>query len=137
MKDFDEARAARAATERTFKIGGIDFTYRQSVAPEVLIHWNEAVTEVTKLDERGWLNLFDETIVALLEPGQEQQWRDLRATNAADPLNIADIREVLKWLIEQATGRPTGEPSGSSAGSATTVTALKDVSSPPAEASTA
>lgn len=132
MKDFDAARKQRETTERSFTIGGQEFTYRAAVAPEALIDWNEAATGAKKLTEREWLELFDATIVLILDEGQEETWKTVRNPRAEHPLNLEDIREVLAWLIEQATGRPTGEPSGSSSGSSTTETESKDESSSPA-----
>lgn len=129
MKNFDEARQLRKAAPREFQIGGKQFVARASVSPEAIVDWNEAVSGGTDhLNEREWLALFDATVIAILEPGQEATWRELRSPTADDPLNISDIREVLQWLIEQATGRPTGEPSGSPTGSPQTETALKAVS---------
>lgn len=130
MKDFDQERRQRHETDRRILIGGREFTYKASVAPEIVLRWNKAATgELGELTEEDWLKLFDDTTVALLDDGQEDSWREIRDPNGHDPLNLGDMRAVLTYLMEQATGRPTGEPSGSSPGSPTTATSSKDESS--------
>lgn len=136
MQDFDKERDARASSDRRIKIGGREFGYRAAVAPEAILSWNDAVTGKTELDENGWLELFDRTILAILDPGQDDAWREVRAADRDHPLNLDDIKAVLHFLIAEATGRPTGEPSGSSPGSSSTETPSREESSPSAEAST-
>jgi hypothetical protein len=137
MKNFDEERQAREEIDRSFVIGGETFTHRVAVAPETIVRWNMAVTEEIELTEQDWLGLYDETIVAMLEPDQVPKWRKVRSPDATHPLTLSDMREVLRFLMERATGRPTSEPSGSTNGSATTETTLRDVSSSPAAPSPA
>lgn len=130
MKDFDRERRQRQETDRRILIGGRELSYRASVAPEVVLRWNQAATgELGELTEEDWLRLFDETIVALLDPGQDDAWQEIRDPRGDDPLNLADMRAVLAYLMEAATGRPTGEPSGSSNGGTTTETPSKVESS--------
>lgn len=129
MKDFDAVRVIREEADRQFRIGGHTFTYKPAVAPEVMMEWMRAVTGEATLDEQGWLNLFDSTTLAILEPGQEETWAKVRDRGVPHPMNLADLREVLAWLIEESTGRPTGEPPGSSNGSATAEMKSKDESS--------
>lgn len=135
MKNFDTERDARYQADRTFRLGGEVLTYKASVAPEVILRWNKAVTgELGELSEENWLAIFDETVELILEGDESiETWRSLRRPEIANPLNIADMREVLVWLIEQATGRPTTEPQGSSAGSATTGPISTPASSSPGD----
>lgn len=136
MKDFDEARKERETRERTFKIGGEEFTFRPSVAPESLLAYNRAITgEVTPTEEE-WIGLYDETIQSLLEPGQDERWKLVRKADAAHPLNVSDLNGLLQWLLEEQAGRPTGQPSDSSSSSGGNGTGSKVEPSPRAEAST-
>lgn len=133
MRDFDQERQQHQRTDRRIRVGGRDFTYKASVAPEVVIRWNQATTgELGELSEEGWLALFDETILAILDRGQEEDWHAVRSPHAETPLNIGDMRAVLTYLLEEATGRPTGEPSGSSPGGDRIETPSRDESSSPA-----
>lgn len=132
MRNFDEERRVREEADRRIKVGGKEFTYKPSVAPEVIMAWNAAATGETEgLTEARWLELFDETILAMLDPGQEEEWASIRDRNSPHPLNLADLREVLRFLIEQATGRPTTPPSGSSPGGGDTAETSRDESSSP------
>lgn len=139
MRNFDEeARKERLEADRSFIIGGQEFYYRASVAPEVLLDWNDIVTgKVDSSDTRVWVEMYDRTTLAMLAPGQEEKWAAVRSADVENPLNISDVREVFYFLLEKATGRPTGEPQGSSDGSSQNGTASKDESSQPAEALTA
>lgn len=132
MRDFDQERRIREETDRRIKIGGKEFTYKASVAPEVVLAWNSAATGETEgLTEARWLELFDETILAMLDPGQEAAWAEIRDRNSAHPINLADLRDVLQFLMEQATGRPTTPPSDSSPGGGRTAETSRDESSSP------
>ena len=132
MKDFDESRQAREARERTFKIGGEEFTFRPAVTPEALLPYNRAITGESKPTEEDWIAIYDETIRALLEPGQDERWAHVRGGDLANPLNVQDINELLQWLLEQQTDRPTGQPSDSSTSSGGNGAGSKAVSSPEA-----
>lgn len=134
MRDFDEIRREREQRDRSFRIGGEEFTYKASVAPEVLVRWNSAATAELELTETEWLELFDETTLAILDPGQQEKWERVRAVGGDHPLNIGDMRAVIQFLIEEATGRPTGPPAGSSPGGDSTETGSRGESSSPAEA---
>ncbi len=123
MKNFDEARAEREKRDRSFQIGGESFTYRPAVAPETILRWSQMTGgEIPDLTEQQALDIFDETVLAFLEPNQEEKWASIREPDVAHPLNVADLRELVAWLFEEQTGRPTGPPSDSSGGPATTET---------------
>lgn len=118
MHNFDEARAEREARDRSFQIGGKGFTYRPAVAPEAILSWSKMTGgEIPDLTEEQALSIFDETVAAFLEPGQEKMWKEVRDPKAEHPLNIGDLRELVSWLFEEQAGRPTGPPSGSTDGS--------------------
>lgn len=131
MKNFDELRVHRSERDRSFQIGGETFTYRPSVAPEVMASWNEAVTGEVALGEREWLKLYDATILGLLESGQEEKWAAVRAPGVALPINLADLSTLMEWLLAEQSGRPTERPSDSTQTDGPTGTESTDTSSPP------
>lgn len=119
MKNFDEARAERERRDRSFQIGGEEFTYRPAVAPETILRWSQMTGgEMPDLTEEQALDIFDETVLAFLEPDQSEKWARIRNPKAAHPLNVADLRALVSWLFEEQAGRPTGKPSDSSGGPA-------------------
>lgn len=128
MKDFDTARNERLERERGFRIGGHDFVYRASVAPEALLAWDDR----GDLEGQAFLDVIDETVIAFLEPGQDEKWREARSAASENPLNISDIIEVIQWLFEEQVGRPTGRSSESTNGGGASGTPLTVVSSSPA-----
>lgn len=131
MKNFDTDRVHRAERDRSFQIAGETFTYRPSVAPEVMASWNEAVTGEVTLGEREWLKLYDDTILGLLEPGQEEKWLAVRSADLELPINLSDLSSLMEWLLAEQSGRPTVQPSESSQTDGRTGTESTDTSSPP------
>jgi len=130
MKNFDEERQHRAERDRSFTIGGETFTYRASVAPEKMAAWNEAVTGEVSLGERKWLELYDETILGMLEPGQEEKWASVRNPDLDVPINLRDLTDLMEWLLAEQSGRPTESPSDSSETAGETATDSTEHSSP-------
>lgn len=138
IKVSREERARVPAEERSFKIGGETFVYRPSVAPELFKKWSMMVggeyvlrdeqgrplldtnkQPISSLTEDEALTIYDETILAFLEPGQEERWKAIRAADAENPLNLEDIKAVMRWLFDQQSNRPTGRSLASSNGSET------------------
>jgi hypothetical protein len=126
-------RAQIPPEERSFVIGGETFVYRSAVAPEAFKRWSMMVSgEFLLRDERGRpilddfkqpvstlteteaLEIFDATVVAFLEPGQEEKWKKVRDPEAENPVTLQDMRALVRWLFEEQSARPTGPPSGSS-----------------------
>jgi hypothetical protein len=159
------SRNERATRERWFTIGGESFTYRASVTPEATLRWSKLVNReyrveevlrdghgtpllkdgkpimhiVSDLSEAEALQIFDETVLAFLEPGQEEKWRAVRSPDNPNPLNLADLTALIEWLFEEATGRPTQPPPASTAGpggGGTTSTGSSPPPTAPAEALT-
>ncbi len=71
---------------------------------------------ISNLTEEKALEIYEHTILAFLEPGQEEQWQSARSPQSANPINLNDLTELITWLFEETSGRPTG-PSSSSSGS--------------------
>lgn len=135
-KNFDEGRQERLARQRSFTIGGETFTYKASVAPEVYLDWSKMVGGEygDELTEVKSIEIFDATIVGFLEPGQEEKWQKVRAIDAEFPLTLADMKDVVRYLFEENSGRPTGPSSDSSGGSRTAQTATTSKADEPSPA---
>lgn len=118
MRNFDEAREERLKRDRSFQIGGETFSYRAAVAPESILRWSQMTGgEIDPLPEETAIEIFDETVLAFLEPGQDDKWKKVRDPNAKIPLNVGDLKDLVLWLFEEQSGRPTSPPSDSSGGS--------------------
>lgn len=121
MKNFDDARKERLNRERQFVIGGETFTFRPSVRPEDVLDWfemrtGESLTGDDGLTQRQQVEVYDRTVLAFLEPSQDEAWAKVRA-DADPPITIKDISDLIEWLFEEQAGRPTSQPSDSSTGS--------------------
>lgn len=127
MKDFDQVREERRQADRSFKIGGETFVRKVGVRPEVLAEY-EKLEETTAATET--LELIDGIVVDLIEDadGGHDRYRALRQREE-DPLSLADMQEMVQWLVEEETGRPTQPPSPSTRGPGGTVTTLTGDSS--------
>lgn len=114
MRDFDAERLAVAEKDRSFRIGGRDFTYQTGVRPEVLARYFDGSPTGDNIET---LAIYDDTVIAFLSPGQEEAWREIRAVEGPAAITLRNIRDLLDWLIAEQTGRPTQPPSESSNGS--------------------
>lgn len=128
MKSFDERRAERAEKERGFIIGGEKFVRRVGVRPEDIIAFNQATGGESVPTEEEWIAIYDETVLACIEPGQEELWAKVRAERE-NPLTVHDLLGLISWLMAEVTGRPTGASTDSSAGRDSTGTTSTDGSS--------
>lgn len=131
MKNFDEARLERAERDRTFVIGGQELVRRVGVRPDDILHWNQATGGEIVPTEQEWIEIYDETVIALLEPGMEEKWAAVRSITD-NPLTVHDLLELIGYLLSEETGRPTGQPSDSSAGRKSTGTISTEDSGSPA-----
>lgn len=120
MEDFDTPRIEvwreRHARDRSFKIGGEEFTYLVAVPPEALLPW---LTLTQDVPEDAALKAIDQTVLNFLEPGQEEKWANVRSPEVEPPITQADLLALCKWLMGQQAARPTGTSSGSTSGSRT------------------
>ena len=118
MKDFDEQRREwleeRRKLGNTFVIGGETFAFRVVVRPDHFFAYDNLVGRTVPMGEL--LELIDNVIVDLLE-GEDaaSRWAALRERRD-DPITLADMNELMSWLIEQVTGRPPSQPESSQAG---------------------
>jgi hypothetical protein len=112
-KNFDEARAARAAEDRSFTIGGESFVRKVGVRPEVLADYENVDAAGSATDT---LVEIDKIVLEMVEDVDDghSRYRALRA-RTDDPITLLDMTDLVQWLIEEQTGRrPTPPPSPSS-----------------------
>lgn len=111
MKDFDEARRARAEQDREFTIGGERFVMRAGVRPEALTAYEQLQPGTGSAKT---LSVIDELVMAFVEPEDDAsgRWTRLRERDA-DPVTLQDLQQLVEWLVEGQTGRPTVPPSPS------------------------
>lgn len=132
MKDFDQERALRSSADREFRIGGVTFTRKASVRPEVLFEYEDMPRDVGAAEAMA---IMDRTLVQFLEGDDaEARYRAMRE-QTEDAVTVNDLTALLKWLIAESTGRPTLPPSPSTAGHGqTTATTQSTGDSEPPEA---
>lgn len=121
-KDFDSERVAEIdASAREFTIGGEQFTIRVATAPEVYVRYWDALRDSSSADgnltNTEFLAVLDDTVVALIEPGETDRWRHVRE-NADPPVTIRAISQVVDYCMGVQSGRPPTQASSSSNGSA-------------------
>ena len=132
MKDFDEARRARAERDRSFKLGGETFVMKTGVRPETLTEYSNLQADAPAEEA---LKVIDDLIVSLIEDTDDaaERYRAVRA-NDNDPVTLEDLQALVEWLVEEQTNRrPTRPLSPSSSDSVRTGIPSTDVSSSPVE----
>lgn len=136
MKNFDvarQARSIRSRDSRSFLLGGVTFVRRASVPAEVMVDLDE-ISSGTSAGRV--LEIVSGVIAEMCEPPATEQWAALRARKAdADPLTLADVIEVVQWLIAEETEIPTSEPSPSGDGSQTPAPGAASTATSPSAAS--
>lgn len=121
-KDFDSERVAEIdASAREFTIGGEQFTIRVATAPEVYVRYWDALRDSSSADgnltNTEFLAVLDNTVLALIEPGEADRWQTVRA-DAEPPITIRAISQVVDYCMGVQSGRPPTQASSSSNGSA-------------------
>ena len=106
-KNFDEL----LAKEHKFMVRGETFAFRD-VKPEILTTFDVSSNGD---DNTAVWQVMDAQIMLFLEDEEHERWNTLRAREK-DPVTIAQLTEILKWLMEEQTGRPTETPSPSASG---------------------
>lgn len=108
-RDFDEL----LAKDRTFIVRGETFSFVDA-SPEILTSFDASMNGDDQ-DENAVWKLMDAQIMLFLRDSDRERWQKLRAREE-EPVTIAQLTEILTWLMEQQTGRPTEAPSPSEAG---------------------
>lgn len=124
MKDFDalreqrlrerEARFSEQGKDRSFLLGGEVFEYR-------LIFPFEAADAIFSVTGDTGLNMLSDRIkVALptiIEPGEGgEALRRLQKVMKSEMIELADLRDVVFWIMEEHAERPTPAPTSSGDG---------------------
>lgn len=138
MRNFDEARAERAARPRTFQLGGETFTYVIGMRPEeyaeAIREYSEMLTETAEQlqarangePRRATTNtesiaIMDRTLKNFLIDDENRQRYDRLRKRRDDPITGYDIGEVVGFVIAEQMGRrPTEAPDSSMSGRDTT-----------------
>ena len=107
MRDFDAERSTRLNPDRQFKLAGVVFQFRPSVAADLLADYFDAPTN------SDMVAAADRLIESWLEPDCRDAWRRAREPEQAIPVNIVDMQELISYMIAVMSGRPT-EPRGGS-----------------------
>lgn len=118
-KNFDATRRPVAVDdERTFIIQGNQFMIRERAKPELL-----AVLEEISTDKKAVENIstIDYVIEQALVESDIPRWRDARANEAGDVLELSDLQEIVNWAMEILTQRPLDNAPSSGGTSETTV----------------
>jgi glycosidase len=102
-KNFDDL----LSKDRSFIVRGETFTFHD-VKPEVLSSFKAN----GKSDP--W-QLIDAQINLFLSESDQKRWKELRSRDA-EPVTIAQMNDLLTWLLEEQTDRPTNPPSPSVSG---------------------
>lgn len=121
---LSEPTPARDGDGNLIVRGGVLADLDQSDGPSVKVLRNAEVTmlpggPISTLTEDDAIKILDNTVLAFLEPGQEEQWKEARdqvegKPKSENPINLDDLRALVRWLFEETAARPTGPSSGSS-----------------------
>lgn len=137
LQAFNEQRKLRAERDRSFQIEGVTLTHRPSVAPEIpmryqevtdeMSRWAEEVNRITAtanghqpeipaqpVSEAELIQVYNDFVLACLEPTSHEVWQALRSPDAAYPLLGEDIYRLAVYLLGKTTALPTEGLLGSS-----------------------
>lgn len=112
MKDFDQDWQERKSVEaRTFRFCGETFVMKKAVKPETLAIRDD-------IDENAPVSTamaaLDDLFLSMVEPDGDAEARYRAVRELPDGLGIADMNEIIDYLVEKQTGRPPTQPSASS-----------------------
>lgn len=143
-RDFDADRRHWAPEDRTFLLGGEEFTARENVRPEVLALYEDRVRGDRTLGDI--IAVSDECILLMIEGGDavdregqpvpgsaRARYLELRAREE-DPIDLDTLAKITEWMFEVYAVRPTQPAAASSNGAGNTGTSSTVSSSPPAVA---
>jgi len=115
VKAIEEARRKREGAERTFELAGETFTHKPTAEMEALADYYDMTSGRKDVDNHQAIEIIDRTVLAFLEPGQEEKWARVRHSEA-HPLSVGDAHGLIEALLGATTGRPTTPPSDSTDG---------------------
>jgi hypothetical protein len=109
-RDFDAARAENVREPLTFRLAGRDFTIERVPAGPLL-----DLASNSDLRDTDALAAFGRFLIALVVPEQRDAMRE-----ALDDTDLPMLLELVRWVVEEATGSPLSEPSVSPDGPSST-----------------
>lgn len=115
MHSFNTEERTSGRVGVKFEIGDQTFTTRGAVRPDVIALWEVETGTGNPVEQ---LAAADKLICEFLIPADAARWLEMRQRDD-DPnsvLTIADIDEMIRWLVQEASGRPTKAPPSSSSG---------------------
>lgn len=142
---FNQARATRATSDRSFALGPYTFKRKLSVPPEHIVGFKRQVIDAGD-DDSTQLETLDTTIRNLTEDTAwltatseevpfEQAWHTMRFEgDEFGVLDVRDLGDLCEWLIAGVVERPTGRPSDSPGGLTTPTPGMPSMASSPSEA---
>jgi len=128
VKDFDIIRAERVNPDRSFRIGGEEFTFAAVVSASVAASYEDIVTDPKRSSSEA-LEAMDDFVLSMIPPEQHPKWKAIRNRTGDDALSTDDIVEVLRHITEVTSGRPTVQSGDSSGQQSKPGTASKVASS--------
>lgn len=98
FKDFDAARAEAMGEPLTFKLGGEMFTATGEVPAAVLLDLGAAINSSDTIHAFA---LMQELLERLVAPEEEAQF-----ARAMRRVGLESVLELVRWIVEETTGRP-------------------------------
>lgn len=121
VAEIEKARQERVSRDRTFTLNGEKFTHKAGVEMETLADYYDMTTLREDVSNKEAISIIDATVLAFLEPGQEETWHKVRH-DPLHPITHSDAHALIEGLLRSLTGRPTTPPSDSTDGQEKTST---------------
>ena len=90
-------------------MGGESFVIKVAIRPELFDQMQDAPQDASIADT---YKMIDGQFLSMIEDGDGEAGERYRALRAKeDGLGVRDLKDVLDWIVEEATGRPpTSQP---------------------------
>jgi hypothetical protein len=129
VKDFGAEQIATNSEERGFKVNGVLFRLKPSVAALKVAEFDDAITgDHTSVE---YVQIMQAFVADALEPGQEDAWNTHNDPGSATPLSLYQIEEIVKHTRVMLGGRPFENSPDSGGTPETTGTTSTDASPSP------
>lgn len=127
IKDFSKARK-----RLQFRIDDDVFEASPAIPAEVMISFAERFTSAdpSKLTVKEQVGIFRDVLEIVLLPESMAQMRK-RMADAAAPVDMEQLDQIIQWLFEEYGMRPTQESSSSSSGDSPPVPGITSMASSP------
>lgn len=127
IKDFTRRR-----TSPQFKIDDDVFTAVAAIPAEEMIVFAEQITSAdpSQMSPREQVGILRKTLENMLEPESLLRFQE-RMKDRRNPIDMAQLNDVVEWLFEEYGLRPTAESSSSSNGASPPVPGITSMGSTP------